>query len=214
MRHEAASNPSRPSALPALTLLYILLAAVAVPGFAQTDAAASADASAAEGAEEKPERLGVLAEQADDDGREWLIDDSDGRRYRIERVEKRPGTYRFVSEDRVRFAGGANLEVVEQDEEYLWVKAYEAFTTVKKRPPRPKTGPSDEEKAAAAATYVSEAKPSDRLKLEPFDKGLPKRGQWRNGFDVGDVNGDGHLDIAFGPARKGRPLPNIFLGDG
>ena len=27
------------------------------------------------------------------------------------------------------------------------------------------------------------------------------------------MNGDGNLDIVFGPSRKGRPWPNIFLGD-
>ncbi|MEO1082957.1 MAG: hypothetical protein AAFY88_01810, partial [Acidobacteriota bacterium] len=140
MHKEAALNPSRPSALPALAIFSLLLVGSAVPGLAQSEAEAGTEAptAEAEATEKKPERLGVLAEQAEDDGREWLIDDSDGRRYRIERVEKRPGSFRFVSEDRVRFAGGANLEVVEQDEEYLWVKAYEAFTTVKERPPRPK----------------------------------------------------------------------------
>ncbi|AKU92745.1 hypothetical protein AKJ08_3132 [Vulgatibacter incomptus] len=44
---------------------------------------------------------------------------------------------------------------------------------------------------------------------------MPAAGQWRNGFDVADLNGDGELDIVHGPARKTFPLrPVIYLGDG
>ncbi|MEM1177245.1 MAG: VCBS repeat-containing protein [Acidobacteriota bacterium] len=213
--HEKVSRALGPRL--ALTILAALSLPMlgAGPAAAQAEAEAGGTPAAAEGAaDDKPkQRLGVLAEQAEDDGREWLVDETDGRRYRIERVAKVPGSYRFISEDTVRFAGGAYLDVVEQDDEFLWVKAYEAFTTVKKRPPQPRKGPTDEEIAAVAATYAPEAKPVDRLKLNAFDKGLPRRGQWRNGFDIGDINEDGHLDIVFGPARKGRPLPNVFLGD-
>jgi len=44
--------------------------------------------------------------------------------------------------------------------------------------------------------------------------GLPQSGQWRDGFDVADMNGDGHLDILHGAPRKGPFVPFIFLGDG
>lgn len=47
-----------------------------------------------------------------------------------------------------------------------------------------------------------------------FDDGLPADGQWRHGFDVADMDGDGHLDIVHGPARKGTGLPSIFRGNG
>lgn len=46
------------------------------------------------------------------------------------------------------------------------------------------------------------------------DSGLPTRGQWRDGFAVADVNGDGALDVVSGPPRKGVSRPVIFLNDG
>ncbi len=49
---------------------------------------------------------------------------------------------------------------------------------------------------------------------ERFDSGLPQNGQWRDGFDLADMDGDGVLDLLHGPPRKGRLQPAIFLGDG
>ncbi len=74
--------------------------------------------------------------------------------------------------------------------------------------------PTPEELERVAATYAPAGGSDDRIRLAPFDEGLPRTGQWRQGFDVADMNGDGHLDVVFGPSRKGRPTPNIFLGDG
>ena len=70
-----------------------------------------------------------------------------------------------------------------------------------------------EERARIEARYAYDIEQVDRLVLEPFDSGLPKRGQWRDGFDLADMNADGHLDIVFGPARKSTQVPTIFLGD-
>src|SRR5206468_2802059 len=42
----------------------------------------------------------------------------------------------------------------------------------------------------------------------------PDSGQWRDGFDIADMNGDGHLDIVHSAARKTLTPPVIFLGDG
>ena len=44
--------------------------------------------------------------------------------------------------------------------------------------------------------------------------GLPRNGQWRNGFDIADMNGDGLLDIVVGPPRKGPRRPHVFVADG
>ena len=52
------------------------------------------------------------------------------------------------------------------------------------------------------------------LALVALGKGLPHSGQWRNGFALADMDGDGHIDLVHGPARKGPRLPVIFLGDG
>ena len=52
------------------------------------------------------------------------------------------------------------------------------------------------------------------LVLAEIDTGLPQSGQWRDGFDLADMNGDGHLDVLHGSPRKGPFVPMIFLGDG
>jgi hypothetical protein len=52
------------------------------------------------------------------------------------------------------------------------------------------------------------------VRFARFDSGLPTSGQWREGFRIADMNGDGHLDIVHGPARKQPGPPVIFLGDG
>ncbi|HZU28787.1 MAG TPA: VCBS repeat-containing protein [Bryobacteraceae bacterium] len=53
-----------------------------------------------------------------------------------------------------------------------------------------------------------------QLTFVPFGLGLPSAGQWREGFRLADMNGDGHLDIIHGPPRKQASFPVIFLGDG
>jgi FG-GAP-like repeat/FG-GAP repeat len=52
------------------------------------------------------------------------------------------------------------------------------------------------------------------VRFARFDSGLPTSGQWREGFRIADMNGDGYLDIVHGPARKQPGPPVIFLGDG
>lgn len=143
---------------------------------------------------------------------DWIFDEKRGRKYRVERIPKVEKTHRWVSETNVRFPGGATFEVVDHDENWFYVKVFERLP----RKARPKTpaGPTPEEIQAVEETYETSFEAVDRLNMTGFDKGLPRSGQWRNGFDLADMNGDGHLDIVFGPARKGRQAPNIFLGDG
>ena len=44
----------------------------------------------------------------------------------------------------------------------------------------------------------------------PFSQGLPTAGQWRNGFDIADMNGDGHLDIVHWAGAQGvRPAGHL-----
>lgn len=53
------------------------------------------------------------------------------------------------------------------------------------------------------------------IRFESAGEGLPMGGKWQMGFDVVDLNGDGHLDLVMPPQRLGQPaVPTVFLGDG
>ena len=52
---------------------------------------------------------------------------------------------------------------------------------------------------------------TDRIGFEERSQGLPKQGLWQMGFDVGDFDGDGRLDLVLSPARKGEAHPWILL---
>ncbi len=66
----------------------------------------------------------------------------------------------------------------------------------------------------AAATTEAKATEAELAcpRFQPLSNGLPDTGEWRTYPAVGDVNGDGHVDIAGNP-RKGRG-PRVYLGDG
>lgn len=55
---------------------------------------------------------------------------------------------------------------------------------------------------------------SSQLAFAEVATDLPRSGQQRDGFDIADMNGDGHLDLVTGPVRKGRRIPAVYLGDG
>jgi hypothetical protein len=110
----------------------------------------------------------------------------------------------------VRFRGGHRFEVVSETETEFVVKNYLPRGPAPQRTAKP--APPDLE--AIARTYELSLPSSDRLRLEPFDRGLPREGQWRNGFDVVDFDADGSFEILFGAARKGRPYPNLFRHQG
>lgn len=144
---------------------------------------------------------------------DWLVDDS-GRQYRIEKVPKVEGAYKWMDEEHtwVLMPLGARFEVLKHDDNWFWVKDPKPLVELPKRVKKDE-GPTAEEVAEVEARYRFEVEEGDRLTFQEFDRGLPRSGQWRNGFDVADMNGDGHLDIVFGPSRKGDMVPNVFLGD-
>ena len=160
---------------------------------------------------------GAQAAAEDEDQYEWLVDEETGQRYRIEKIRANKESYQWIDENTVRFYYGVHFEVVDHDDKYLWVKVFPRSSrrTVQTEQQHKSEEEKAAELAAIAESYKTDVATVDRLTFEDFDGGLPRSGQWRQGFDVADMNGDGHLDIVFGPARKARySRPNIFLGDG
>lgn len=143
-----------------------------------------------------------LEEMMQPPGGEWLIDD-EGRRYYVTTVPKLPGSYRKEGEGKVRVKPGLVFDVVREGEESFDIKIYAPRARQPAVPPTPPAPPQP----VAPAT-------SELLRFADFGRGLPDRGQWRQGFAVADMNADGHPDIVHGPPRKGARQPQIFLGDG
>jgi hypothetical protein len=140
---------------------------------------------------------------------QWLVDD-EGREYYVDQIRKYEGKYQTISEERINLYG-VKVDIVGQDDEWFYVKLYRDSGEPLNFEYEP---PTAEVVAAVDATYATPDAEVDQLHYEPFDKGLPTSGQWRNGFDIADINEDGHLDIVHAPPRKGGETPIIFLGDG
>ncbi len=143
----------------------------------------------------------------------WLTD-KQGRQYFVKKFPRIEGRYRWANAEhtKVMLWHGLPLDLDHYDQHYFYGKIYKISPS--DHAPLAYVPPTQKELAAAAASYPASTPTERRWKLEPFDKGLPRTGQWRNGFAIADMNGDGHPDIVTGPARKGPPVPSIFLGDG
>jgi hypothetical protein len=139
---------------------------------------------------------------------DWFVDEK-GEYYLVE-VERKP-TYTILPTKTVTMVmlpPGAAFELVEERGNILVVKLYNPASLAQKPVAR----------AAEPARFSDleqfEISTADRLRFVPSNHGLPGRGQWRQGFELVDLNGDGNLDIVYGAPRKGDGKPKIFLGDG
>ena len=202
----------------ALRILIIALVAVMAVSIVSADARMASADDASETAEQSTEPSPAAASEPEI---EWITDE-DGKRYYIYEVPKgvEGRDWMWLSEgDRVQLRYGLQYDVVDHDDLAFRVKIFERPNTAKAMP----TAEELEQKRLEAEqrtkeieeSYRADLETADQLIFEEFDNGLPRVGQWRNGFDIADMNNDGHPDIVFGPARKSFPTrPNIFLGDG
>jgi hypothetical protein len=185
-------------------------AAPAAPATAAAPAPAATPAPAAAPAAKAPSSSANSLLQPPD-GR-WLTD-KEGRKYYLAKIKKIEGRYVRLDKDHIRSAYGATMKIEKEDKDFYYLRVDEIQPEGHGPDPRPKP-PTAEELAKAAASYTAETLESHRLSFVDFGHGLPTSGQWRHGFDIADMNGDGHLDIVHGPPRKSLGFPVIFLGDG
>lgn len=136
-----------------------------------------------------------------------VLQDAEGRKYRVRTIPKAQA--KKIDDAHVRTNWGIKLDLVGEDEASWHYKLYD----VARYEPAPVATPSAAERKRVAASYVADVGSGDRLRWEPFGEGLPSEGQWRDGFDLADVDGDGALDLVHGPPRGGRPVPRVFRGD-
>lgn len=173
--------------------------------------AASAASAATAAAAPSSDTTGPATPQPPDG--KWLTD-KNGHKYFLMKIKKVKGRYIQLDDHHIRASYGVTIEIEKQDDEYYYVRVNQEKNPGKGPDPRPKP-PTPEELAAVAASYKADTPDSHRLSFIDFGHGLPKSGQWRHGFDIADMNGDGHLDIVHGPPRKMPDTsPVIFLGDG
>lgn len=152
-------------------------------------------------------------QQQPPDGK-WLTDER-GREYYIKKFKKpSENAYLRLEDNRVRLPGGMTIDLAGEDAEFFLGKIYRV-DNIRPQVATKKPEPTADELAAKEAEYKVTTGASDRLRFLPIGAGLPNDGQWRNGFDLADVNLDGKLDIVHGGVRRQlRAYPHIFLGDG
>lgn len=205
----AANQPPRQTPAPAATLAAAPAASPTAPS-AEPETDLTFDTSTPEEREltEQVRREGVQPP----DG-VWLRDE-EGAEYFLTELPRHEGHYLWEDDGRsIRIREGV-FRVDSYDENVFRLRIYrtESIEQMMARMAAEEAAAGSVSRAAVLNEF--DTPESSRLRFESFDKGLPGSGQWRNGFVLADMNGDGHLDIVHGPARKGRPEPAIWLGDG
>jgi len=157
-----------------------------------------------------PDPMDDLESKVPPDGK-WTQTE-DGREYFVTRIPKTAGTVFRISEHEIVYKRLYSFELDHEDDNYWYIRYYrspDAVEAVKRSQDL-----EEQRLEQIKASYQFEERSGDRLVFAPFDQGLPRDGQWRQGLELADMNRDGHLDIVHGPPRKGVLSPQIFLGDG
>lgn len=178
------------------------------PETAQAGAPEAAEADAPESAAAAAVPQGRAAVDEPPPGAEVLVGD-DGIRYWVDRYEKVEGQYLRLGDGRVQTVWGIPITVVDEDDDYFYFKRFMVDLV-----PPPSNELSEEEVGRLEESYRSDLPAVDRVGFLAFSEGLPATGQWRHGFALADMNGDGHLDILHAPPRGSLGGPAIILGDG
>ena len=132
----------------------------------------------------------------------WLVD-AQGRPYYLARIPRTQAQRR--PDGSVVTDVGIPLVIARQDSKYFY---YKVFDSSRLAEPTSSSAPVD-----VSASYHVTTKTSTRLRFFRLGSGLPGTGQWRNTFDVHDMNGDGIPDIVTTSPRKEPGPPRIYLGD-
>lgn len=177
-----------------------------------------------ETAEHRRERLGTEDPGPDPDLKK--IYTRFGKQYRIERYNRRFAAF-DVEEGWVRPFGYVNTtrEVYQLNDKYVWAWEEIKAPLTKEETAILETPPSTFTKAQVE--YLRYMRPEFQdltvpdsgkaIRFEESSEGLPVSGSWRNSLAVGDMNGDGFMDLVVPPERGGGDagtVPVIFLGDG
>lgn len=142
---------------------------------------------------------------------QWQVD-LQGREYYLQPVPKHDGGYVRLEPTKVRVPPGVTLEIEREDDSYFYAKVYRKGDT---EGPASRPEVLDADRERIAKSYEVSIPQSDVLSFVAVGAGLPAAGQWRNGFDLADVDGDGALDLIHGvPRRSMGGTPVIFRGDG
>ena len=180
----------------------------------------------AETPEQRRQRLGTPDDPGinpDPNAHYWRF----GRSFHISRFDRALAVFNPQEPNMVRPRGAVNFtfEIYQQNEKYVW--CWMPDPEVPDVPP----GATQAPEPVPASRYTADViayfarvrpqfmplMPADSTKTITFaesSEGLPTDGSWRNSLTVADMNEDGFLDLVTPPARKGDPVPHIFLGDG